>query len=315
MALTRRKKIILAVAIVIVALVFVIVPAGIAWASVHPSRCGYDDTPSTVGLAYTSFNVTTEDGVVLKGWEIEPSNSERSAVIILMHGYTSCKADPRLLNVSKALSLMGYRVVTFDFRAHGESGGDKTTIGPLEARYDAPAVIDYVAAKYPDRPIVLMGYSMGAVVAIMAGAEDPRVTAVVADSPYPVLDTVIPRWLKSQMGVPEAYSKLIGFWGARFTGESLSYGPMLLDEIDKPLLVIVGTRDPLVTPDEAREIAAKSCCGDAVIVDGAGHVEAAKVMGEAYFIRVMGFIEQYTSPQAQACAALAPTNPPLMARR
>lgn len=284
-----RKRIILAAAIIIV-LFLVVLPAGIAWKSLHPARCDSRETPSDYGLEYTSFTVNTSDGVVLRGWEISPRAGEKSAIVILMHGYTSCKADPRLLRVAGRLSSMGYRVVMFDFRAHGESGGGMTTIGPLEARYDAPAVIRYVEEEHPGRPIVLLGYSMGAVVAIMAGKDEPAVAGIVADSPYPVLEWVIPRWLKSTMGVPEWYSRIIGFWGELFSGVDTRYGPLLLDRVDKPVLVIVGTGDPLITVDEAREIAGKSCCGDTLVVEGAGHIEAAQKAPALYFERLDSFI-------------------------
>lgn len=285
-----KRKLILATAVIIV-IFFVVIPAGIAWKSLHPSRCDYRETPADYGLEYTSVTVNTSDGVTLKGWEIRPKAEEKSAIIILMHGYTSCKADPRLLRVASRLSSMGYRVVMFDFRAHGESGGSMTTIGPLEAEYDAPAVMGFVEGEHPGRPIILLGYSMGAVVAIMAGKDDPAVAGIVADSPYPVLEWVIPRWLKSTMGVPEWYSKIIGYWGELIAGVDTRYGPLLLDRIDKHLLVIVGTRDPLLTTDEAREIAAKSCCSDALIVEGAGHIEAAQKAPDLYYEKLNSFIE------------------------
>jgi len=287
---SRKKKLVVALVVVLV-LVFVVLPAYIAYSSLHPARCGSMETPGDYGLSYVDVEVMTEDGVLLKGWVIEPAGGvEKEAVLVLMHGYTSCKADPDLLAVASAFAKMGYWVVMFDFRGHGESNGT-TTIGPKEARYDAPAILGLVEERFPGRPVALLGYSMGGVVAIMAGNGDPRVTAIISDSPYPVLSEVVPRWLKAKMGIPTWYSSLIGFWGSLFSGEDLDFGPMKLESIDKPLLVIVGTEDPLVTPEEAKQIAEKSPRGETLVVEGAGHVEAARTLGiDAYTKIVDDFI-------------------------
>lgn len=265
---------------------------GIAYAGLHPARCTYTETPGDYGLEYEDFTVTTQDGVDLRGWIVQPKGTPRPVVFVVMHGYTSCKSDPRLLSVIAGLAERGYTVVAFDFRGHGESGGT-TTIGPLEARYDVPAVLGLVEERFPGYDIVLLGYSMGAVAGIVAGAayQGPHRLVIVADSPYPVLATVVPRWLKSQMGIPEWYGRLVAKMGGVLSGQDLDFGPMSLDSIDKPLLVIAGDRDPLVTPGEARAIAAKSCCGEALIVEGAGHVEAAQVLGlDNYLDRIESFL-------------------------
>ncbi len=271
-----RRRTLLAAAAAILVVVFIVAPAGIAYASLHPERCLGEATPADYGLGYENFTVSTADGVELKGWLI-PGSSE--AVFVVMHGYTSCKGDERLVRLAAELASRGYTVAMFDFRGHGESSGT-TTIGPREARYDVPAVLDYVLSRYPGARLVLVGYSMGAVAAIVGGASyDYDNLVIVADSPYPTLESVIPRWLKHTMGVPEWYSQLISVWGGIMTGEDLDFGPLALERVDKPLLVIVGDRDPLVTPEEAQAIAEKSPAGRAVVVQGAGHVEAARIMG------------------------------------
>lgn len=293
--LTRRKKIIIATAVIIILIAFVVIPAYIAYASVHPPRCDSTLTPADYGLNYTTVQLNTTDGITLRGWIIQPKTTEKQPVIIVMHGYTSCKAADYILEISTALAKKGYRIVLFDFRAHGESGGSKTTIGPKESTIDAPTIINYTATQYPDRPIILLGYSMGAVVAIIAGNNNPHVTAIIADSPYPLLNQVVPRWLKSTAGIPEWYSAIIGFWGKIETGENLDFGPLKLDKINKPLLVIAGTKDPLITPQEAKTIANLSTNGKAIIVQGAEHVESYDILGiDKYTQLIQDFITNTT---------------------
>ena len=294
--LTRRRAALAAVAVAV--LVLVVVPAVIAYSSLHPARCGYGGSPGDQGLRYESFRVTTEDGVEIKGWLVYPQGPSRDAAFVVMHGYTSCKADPRLLRLAAELAGDGYYVVLFDFRGHGESGGS-TTIGPKEVM-DARAVVDWLLERLPGVDVYLVGYSMGGAVAVVYGSQEPRVDGIVADSPYYKLGVVAPRWIGAYTPLPEAYGRLVALWGAIMAGESLDFGPAQVGRVDKPLLVIYGTEDPLVTPGEMREIAGKaSCCpppGCLVEVPGAGHVEAWRVLGLQEYVDLVESVAEAECP-------------------
>ncbi len=281
----RAKTVVIGIVIIVIVVAFIAFPIYVAYLGTHPKRCIEKENPSNYGLNYSNFTVTTEDGVELKGWIIKPMGSAKNYVVIIMHGYTSCKANPRILKLSYYLSRDGYWVVVFDFRAHGVSGGSMTTIGPLEEKYDAVAILDFVSNRFSGYKIGLIGYSMGAAVAYVLGANDPRVNAIIADSPYPVLKVVVPRWLKAENGIPEWYSYLIVFWGrVLYHNMDLSFGPMSIKNVNKPLLVIVGTKDPLVTVSEAMNMAKKSPCGKLVVANGAGHVRSYQVLGWSKYV-------------------------------
>jgi len=230
--MVSKKKAAAYTALVVVVIVFAVIPVATAYLSLHPPRCKPIRNPAARGLAYENVSIKA-DGIELSGWLIEPAAPEKREIFVVMHGYTSCKASEEVLAVSSELARRGYRVLAFDFRAHGESGGSATSIGPLEAGVNTRSAVDWVAKRYPGRPVVLLGFSMGAVAAIMEGAGDPRVAAIVADSPYPLLSEVVPRWLGSKMGVPDWYSRLIGAWGSLLAGERLDYGPYKLGTVPK----------------------------------------------------------------------------------
>lgn len=83
------------------------------------------------------------------------------------------------------LARAGYDVLAYDQRRHGESEGRWTTWGAEES-HDVSAAIDALA-RVPglDRSrLGIMGESMGAAIAILAAARDPRIRIVVADSSY-----------------------------------------------------------------------------------------------------------------------------------
>ena len=90
----------------------------------------------------------------------------------------------------------GYRVVMFDFRASGLSGGKMITVGAKE-KLDLLGVINWVETN-TEEPIILYGISMGAATSILAGSENENVQAVIADSPFSdlrgYLETNLPLW-------------------------------------------------------------------------------------------------------------------------
>jgi fermentation-respiration switch protein FrsA (DUF1100 family) len=80
----------------------------------------------------------------------------------------------------------GFDVIAYDSRAHGESEGDACTYGFYE-KADLMKVLD----QAPDAaPIVLLGTSLGAAVALQAAALDKRVALVIAVATFSDLRSV-----------------------------------------------------------------------------------------------------------------------------
>lgn len=121
--------------------------------------------------------LTAADGVQLAAWRLDPPRDPPRGTIVLAHGYGN---DRRLLSLalSQSLAARGFRVLALDFRGHGESGGDRTTLGPAEA-LDAAAALEHAAAL--GGPVGYVGFSMGAAAYLLSGRE---AGAAVLDSPY-----------------------------------------------------------------------------------------------------------------------------------
>ena len=151
--------------------------------------------PSDYGLLYedVSFDgpVRNKGGkrLMLSGWWI-PAQEEgvirdSRYTVILSHGYHNVRTleGIALFDLVKQMSADGYHVLMYDFRHCGFSEGRMSTGGYLE-RYDLLAAIRYVKKEKHCHHIVLMGWSMGAAVSIMAGAMAKEVRGIIADSPY-----------------------------------------------------------------------------------------------------------------------------------
>ena len=81
-----------------------------------------------------------------------------------------------LFRAGKVFQSRGYAVLRFQFRGVGRSTGEFDR-GRGEAD-DARAALDFLYREYPEKPIVLGGFSFGAAVALRVGAHDPRVSAL-----------------------------------------------------------------------------------------------------------------------------------------
>jgi alpha-beta hydrolase superfamily lysophospholipase len=120
-------------------------------------------------------------GVKLAGWRCDASGTRRGAVVYL-HGVGDNRASG--VGIIQRFVSRGLDVVAYDSRAHGGSGGDACTYGFFE-KEDLKLVIDTLEAG----PIVLLGTSLGAAVALQHAGRDARVSAVVAAETFSDLRT------------------------------------------------------------------------------------------------------------------------------
>jgi len=153
------------------------IPGWAAGGLLHPGRRSVD--PS---LAAKFGKQTFQgDGVTLEGWKLPAAGTARGTVVYL-HGV----ADNRGSSLGAArLTERGFDLVAYDSRAHGNSGGDACTYGFYEKR-DLSRVLDRIERG----PIVVIGSSLGAAVALQAAADDPRITAVVAAESFSDLESI-----------------------------------------------------------------------------------------------------------------------------
>ncbi len=123
------------------------------------------------------------DGVTLKGWRGDASGKHRGTLIYL-HGVADNRTSGA--GVISRFQNRGFDVVAYDNRAHGESGGDVCTYGYFE-KEDLRRVLNTVRPG----PVVLIGSSLGAAVALQTAAIDGRISAVVAAECFSDLKTVV----------------------------------------------------------------------------------------------------------------------------
>ncbi len=260
--------------------------------SLHPPRQALVGTPSAaLYLPYENVSFPSTDGLLLKGWLVPHKRSR--GVIILCHGYPGNRAD--LLPFTAFLHRAGFSVLSFDFRGLGESGGDTTTIGYEEVR-DALGAVAYLQAR-PDtrrQPLGIFGVSMGGAVALQAAARSKAIRAVAADSPYASLDRAVAQRFRRYAGASGDIMGVPARWfGERILGtDTATVAPLRhVSQISpRPLLLIYGTEDTLVLPENSRLLfAAAGEPKQLWRIERAGHVGGYALRQAEYEKRVSRF--------------------------
>jgi uncharacterized protein len=131
------------------------------------------------GIEFQDVELTTEDGLTLSAWYTPPRNG---ALILVAHGY----GDKRTEDFHALFAAHGYGVLAWDFRAHGQSTGEFSSLGYYEM-LDAKAALDFALPQPEAGHVGAWGGSMGAVTMIRATARYPEIEALVADSPFATL--------------------------------------------------------------------------------------------------------------------------------
>jgi uncharacterized protein len=257
-------------------------------AMLHPRHWRIGPSPAALGYAYRDVAFKS-DGLTLRGWWIP---GDRHQTVVMIHGWTSSRAEP----MSKAGYLLaaGYNVLVFDLRGHGASDGNYTTMGYKEVD-DVHAAVALAQQLEPGAPIALIGYSMGAALAVEEAARNPAVAAVVEDSGFSSLSAVFSAdFSRLFLGLP---AMPLGFAYLTIAQHDLGFNPDAVRPVadaahlGKPLLAILGTADQEVPPAEGYAIF-KAANGpkQLLVVPGAGHTQEYFVEPGVYKATVLAFL-------------------------
>ncbi len=219
-------------------------------------------TPAMRRLAFEDVDVTTRDGLKLKGWwvpaPIDPSTRGQAAPrgsILIAHGYKDDRSS--MLGVAEILHRHGFNVLVTSFRGHDDNDGETISFG-LRERADLDAFYRYLVAR-PDvdrARIGLFGVSMGGTISIGYAAENPGIRALVSDCAFSSIADTVETSIRFFTGLPAfPFAPAIVFWTERAIGGSMA-------EIDakkwiariapRPVLLMQGGADRVVSADSGR---------------------------------------------------------------
>lgn len=111
-------------------------------------------------------------------WTVPVQEPPMAAVVCHPHPLHGGTLHNKVVfHAARTINRLALPVLRFNFRGAGLSEG--THEGGHGEAGDVRAALDWLAAKYPGRPLLLAGFSFGAWVGLRVGCEDARVTYLV----------------------------------------------------------------------------------------------------------------------------------------
>lgn len=289
-------NILIGIILIVIALSLVLV-----YANTHPPRYPLHIPPSEYRADYENVSFRTEDGVELKGWLVKPPQPPRkSPAIIICHGVGANKSD--FTELAAALSRRGYYVLTFDFRAHGESKGSRTSLGYHEQK-DVAAALDFLRSRQEVDPkrIGVYGFSLGGATAVLAAAKTGGFAAIVTDSAFAGLRDM------ARTAITGFY-RLPAFPFLQLT--VLGYDLYFQTDVNKvspvsvigtlspvPVFIIAGDGDELIPVENGKRLfAAANEPKELWIIPNAFHGATLAAAGKEYEKRVGEFFDRNLKP-------------------
>lgn len=218
-----------------------------------------------------------------------PAEAPRG-VVLICHGYA--EHCGRYHEVAHVIVQAGWAVFSYDVRGHGQSPGERGYIDRFATYLDDLAAMQAAARALAaaDAPLVLLGHSHGALIALRALADErpPKVAGAILSSPFLALRLAVPghqlllariaSWLAPKLAQPNALraedltqdkakqaerlaDKLcFDVATARWFTEARAAQDYVFahaDRIGVPTTWLVGGDDPIADPARSRAVAAK----------------------------------------------------------
>lgn len=296
--LAHRLALILTAAAAAISILIAAAGAIAAGAALHPIRRKPPfNCPPLANIDCARVSTIAADSTALEGWYFEPRVHWNHASVLLLHGVGDCRASMK--GAASFLGGFGYSVLAPDLRGHGESAGF-CTYGVRET-LDVRAWADWLTENTLAMRIYGLGESLGASVLVEALPLEPRLRAVVAESPsYSFPEVALERTTKATPSWMHWIS--VPFVAAGLATAEYRYGVDLrmaspaeaLRHSRTPVLLIHGMRDRETSPgNSVRLQQANPRYTQLWLVPGAGHTGAWTATGQEFERRVTGWFQSH----------------------
>jgi acylglycerol lipase len=119
-------------------------------------------------------------------------DGDARAVVVLVHG--ACEHSGRYHHLAARLVADRHAVHALDHRGHGRSEGPRAFIDRMDnAVADLHALVEATASAHPGVPVVMLGHSMGGLLAVcFALAHPERLSGLILSAPLAALEAASP---------------------------------------------------------------------------------------------------------------------------
>lgn len=197
--------------------------------------------------------LSTADALELSAWLVPPVAGDRRMAVLAAPGNGGNRAGRASL--ARALAGQGFTVLLLEYRGYGGNPGRPTEEG---LRQDARAARSYlIGAGWPPGRILYVGESLGSAVVTELATEYPP-AGLVLRSPFIDLAAA------GQHNYPYLPVRPL-LWDRLPVAE-------LIEDVRVPTVVVYGTADSIIPPEQSREVAERAAGPvEVVVVEGADH--------------------------------------------
>ena len=214
------------------------------------------DTSFYEGLERKSYEVAGEGGYLLHAEYLRNPNPT-TKYVILSHGYTDNRFGS--LKYAPIYLRLGFNLIIYDLRGHGENESTFTTYGVLEGT-DLYKMIQDARERYPDMTVLgLHGESLGAATTVTCLKYKPEVDFAVADCGFSDIENVLKGGIKNANG-PAVLVDLADI-GARlrYHYSIKAMRPIeSLNDNEIPVLFLHGENDTFILPKNSSDMAERT---------------------------------------------------------
>ena len=221
------------------------------------------------------------DGLTLRGVLEGTDQLENERVAVLFHGFQGNRGThpgKLLYDLSHELNRRSLATLRFDFAGCGESDGTFDQMTVLGELLDAMAILDFVRTKVKAKQVLVAGHSQGGVVAAMvAAAYRDLVDRLLLLAPAVSLKSDALKGECQGTSYDPNHVPLTVLVNGIAVGGQYFRSAQLLPILETaahypgPALVMQGDADQVVSPKEAKELAAALPQGKLELLAGEDH--------------------------------------------
>jgi fermentation-respiration switch protein FrsA (DUF1100 family) len=240
--------------------------------------------------------------VEIAGWYAPRAGATRA--IIIVHGKDQSRATEffdtfptgRFTEMAGKVHAAGFAVLMIDLRGHGQSGPARFTFGQMERR-DVMGAADWLKTQgFLPGCIGVLGISLGAASAVGAAVEDTDIGAIVIDSCFADLASVLQVNWELQAGMPQFLLPPAMLMSRLLYGLDVAKSRPVAEIgriAPRPVLIIHTARDQFIPLAQAERNRAALATAELWVAAGTEHARNYNADPEEYVRRVTEFLDQH----------------------
>ncbi|QHX35995.1 alpha/beta fold hydrolase [Spiroplasma sp. TIUS-1] len=254
---------------------------------------------------FIKFNTVTSDDLNIAGMYYINKEVKSDNWVVLIHGYTQSKEEIAL--TGSFYANLGFNVVSFDLRNHGESDDKYVSFGVQEQK-ELISVLEYLKNELGAKNIGLAGWSLGAFTTNLFALTSYdlilkyNIIFGVSDSSFfdmaPTFKNVA-KFNFPQINITDSvYEGVINTYknDLKINTDLLNLNNIQKKEPTFPILFFHGKKDIICNPDDSQKIfdfrkeIVKSKEDKLVYFENSGHIQSLKKNKYDYIMEVSKFI-------------------------